>query len=180
MEKVQLMELRAKIIDAGYGDEIVWAEGIEPCDNVGLFFGEYVWVVLSSGIKSQIARVIETRVWAAIRDGKPLSMAFGHKGKVKAIEYVMGKKEVLFAEYQASTDKVEWLKGLPFIGEITKWHLAKNLGYDVAKPDRHLVRIANRFNTDCFTLCRKLAKETGYRIATIDLIIWRAANLGFI
>ena len=180
MEKKQLAELRSKVIDAGYGDEIIWSESLKPCDNADLFFGEYMWVVLSSGIKNQIARIIQERIYQAWASGLPTSAGFGHKGKVKAIENVMAIKELLFVEYQASANKMGWLGGLPFIGDITKWHLAKNLGADVAKPDRHLVRIARRFNTDCFTLCRKLAKETGYRIATIDLIIWRAANLGFV
>ena len=180
MKKEQLQELRQKVIDAGYGEELVWQESLKPCDNADLFFGEYMWVVLSSGINNEIAKSMQVRIYQAWANGQPTSAGFGHKGKVKAIEYVMANKEALFAEYQASTSKVDWLVGLPWIGEITKWHLAKNLGADVAKPDRHLVRIAERFNTDCFTLCRKLAKETGYRIATIDLIIWRAANLGFI
>ena len=59
---------------------------------------------------------------------------------------------------------------------ITCWHLAKNYGHDCAKPDRYLTRIAGAEGTH--DLCARLAKETGDRIATVDLVIWRAANLG--
>ena len=68
-----------------------------------------------------------------------------------------------------------WLQTLPFIVPITVYHLAKNYGFDCAKPDRHLVRIAGAEGTH--ELCARLARETGDRIATVDVVIWRAANL---
>lgn len=43
-----------------------------------------------------------------------------------------------------------------------------------------LIRICKGFNVTPFELCRRLSDETGYRIATVDTIIWRAANLGFV
>lgn len=174
------LQLRQKIIDAGYGDEIVWAESLKPCDNADDFFQEYMWVVLSSGMKNQIARLIETRIYEAWEQGKPTASAFNHKGKVKAIDYVKQHRDELFKSWQTSTDKLSTLKALPFIGDITKYHLAKNLGADVVKPDRHLVRIAESYNTTPLELCRKLSNETGYRLCTVDLIVWRAANLGFV
>ena len=180
MNKERFMELRQKVIDAGYGEEITWQEALKPCDNVAEFFGQYMWVVLSAGMKNQIARLIETRIHNAWDNGQPTSSAFGHKGKVAAINHVLTNRERIFAEYQASSDKVEYLVTLPWIGDITKWHLAKNLGFDTAKPDRHLVRIAEGLKTSPLELCKQLADTTGYRIATVDLIIWRAANLGFV
>lgn len=74
--------------------------------------------------------------------------------------------------------KVAYLRSLPWIGDITCWHLAKNYGHDVAKPDRHLVRIAG--DEGVHGLCARLARESGDRVATVDLVIWRAANLGMI
>lgn len=180
MEVIRFRELRQKVIDAGYGDEIVWSEALKPCENADDFFREYMWVVISAGLKNQVARRIEKRIYEAIRLGEPISSAFGHKGKVEAIEYVMEHKATLFGEYKVSSNVVDYLVTLPWIGNITKWHLAKNLGMDIAKPDRHLVRIARLYGTNCFELCKRLAKATGYRVATVDLVIWRAANLGFI
>lgn len=180
MNKETFLELREKVIAAGYGDEIVWQESLKPCDNAREFFGQYMWVVISAGMKNQIARLIETRIHNAWDNGQPTTSAFGHKGKVKAINHVLIERERIFNEYQNSNEKIEYLASLPWIGDITKWHLAKNLGFDTAKPDRHLVRIAEGLKTTPLELCRKLAEVTGYRIATIDLIIWRAANLGFV
>jgi len=39
-------------------------------------------------------------------------------------------------------DPVPTLRSFPYIGGVTAFHLAKNLGADLAKPDRHLSRLA--------------------------------------
>ncbi len=180
MDKSQFMTLRQRVIDAGYGDEIVWQESLQPCHNAIDFCFEYIWVVISAGMKNQIARGIFIKVEDALLRDKSASSVFHHEGKVKAIDGMWHTYEKKFRLYQESDDKLAYLKSLPWIGDITKYHLAKNLGFDVAKPDRHLVRIANNYTKTSQQLCAKLAKETGYRIATVDLIIWRAANLGMI
>lgn len=180
MKKELFEQLKQRVIDAGYGDEIVWQEKLYPVFDADQFYREYVWVVLSSGMKNQIARLIESRIYDAWNSGRSTSSAFGHKGKVKAIDYVSDNRHWIFSEYLESTGKVEYLATLPWIGDITKWHLAKNLGLDTAKPDRHLERISAGYKTTPFELCQRLATETGYRVSTVDLIIWRAANLGFV
>src|SRR6202011_3360269 len=59
-------------------------------------------------------------------------------------------------------DPISALRRLPYIGGITVYHLAKNLGADVVKPDRHLVRLAaSQGFCDVQTLCSSIAKETG-------------------
>lgn len=75
---------------------------------------------------------------------------------------------------------MEYLQTLPWICPITKYHLTKNLGLDVCKPGRHLVRIAGDYDMTPEELCEKLSKEAGDRVAMVDNGIWRAANLGFI
>ena len=142
MTKEEYLKLKHKIIAAGYLEEIAWATNLKPCDNADLFALETMWVILSSGMKNQIARIIEQRIYRALNNNQPISSAFGHKGKVKAIEYVLENKSQLFNAFQNIEDKLKFLKSLPYIGNITKYHLAKNLGIDVVKPDRHLTRIA--------------------------------------
>jgi hypothetical protein len=51
------------------------------------------------------------------------------------------------------------------------------MGIDCAKPDRHLQRLADRFGySNVQTMCREIANESGYRIGTVDLILWRYCN----
>jgi hypothetical protein len=176
----QYFKLKEKVIDAGYSKDVEWAENLKPCISADNFFCEYMWVVLNSGMKNQIAAQIERRIYDAWERGESTVSAFGHKGKVTAIEFVRQNRDRLFNLYLYSEDKLACLEALPWIGKLTKYHLAKNLGHDCCKPDRHLMRIAKRYNSTPDSLCKRLSAETGDRIALVDLVIWRAANLGMI
>lgn len=180
MDKTQFELTMEGVIAMGYEDEIEWARNVQPCTNGHDFLMEYVWVVLNSGMKNQIARQIFDRIVKAWGNGEETWTAFGHKGKVKAIDQVRSNYPDYFQMYLDVEDKISYLKSLPFIGGITCYHLAKNLGHDCAKPDRHLIRIAEHYKTTPEALCKKLSDETGERVATVDLVLWRAANLGII
>ena len=181
MTPMQYAELRQAIIDAGYTDEIEWAQNVKAPVDAEEFASEVIWVILCSGMKAQVARIIEGRVWAAIHAGKPVKgNVLGKSGKAAAIDWIWANRAALFAKFQAANDKVEFAALLPWIGQITKWHVAKNLGVDCAKPDVHLVRVAAHYQTTPAELCERLAAASGDRIATVDLVIWRACNLGII
>jgi hypothetical protein len=173
------LDVKKRVADAGYAGEADWAQFLMPVADADTFWSEYAWVVLNSGMKEQIARKIWNRVRPVVEAGQSAATVFGHKGKAAAIDHVWANRERLLAEYQAAADKVEWCETLPWIGGITKWHLAKNYGHDCAKPDRHLVRIFGSA-ADAFAHCARLSIETGDRIATVDVVIWRAANLGLL
>ena len=174
------MELRTAVIEAGYGREVEWAQNVELCVNSGVFFQEYAWVVINSGMKNQVAERIWERVKTAIGNGQPVQSAFGHPGKAEAIQTMLRDRCEVMAKYRKAKDKLAFLQGLPWIGPITKYHLAKNLGLDYAKPDRHLERIAKTYGTTVYGLCASLAWETGHRIGAVDQVLWRAANLGML
>lgn len=71
-------------------------------------------------------------------------------------------------------DPLSTLRSLRYIGDVTKWHLAKNIGVDVAKPDRHLVRVAERFGySDVHRMCREINEQCGDLVSVADLILWR-------
>lgn len=173
-------DLKNKVIEAGYADEIDWQQNLTPCEDSVQFANETIWVILNSGMKEQIARKINDRICAAIDRGQNISEVFGHTGKVKAIKYVLENSGNLFVEYVLAEDKIEYLKTIPFIGAITCFHLAKNLGNDCIKPDRHLVRIANEYGTTPNEMCDVLSNNTGDKKCVIDIVIWRAANLKMI
>lgn len=178
MNVEKYLDLKTELVDAGYASEIEWSESIKPVADSLAFWQEFAWVVLNSGMREQIARQIWNRVRPAVEGGASAFTVFKHKGKAAAIDEVWANRDRLLAEYQAATDKVDWCETLPWIGGITKWHLAKNYGHDCAKPDRHLVRIAG--TEGAHGLCARLARATGDRIATVDVVIWRSANLGLV
>jgi len=180
MKKETYLHLKSQLIEEGYADEIQWQTELEPCMSAIQFRNEAIWVILNSGMREQIARIIKDKIFMAIANGKDISTAFGHKGKVAAIKHILSSYNRLFSEYMQSDDKIEYLQSIPFIGGITKYHLAKNLGHDCIKPDRHLVRIAGKFNMNCNDMCEQLSKETGDKVSVVDIVLWRSANLGWI
>jgi hypothetical protein len=113
-------------------------------------------------------------------EGRSARDAFGHPGKSAAIDTVWRGRAALLADYLASADKLAWIAALPWIGGITKYHVAKNFGLDVVKPDVHLARLAKRYGTDPQSLCERIAAESGYRVATVDTLLWRACATGVI
>ncbi len=178
------LDLKEKIRAAGYSNEIDWAEDLKPVEDSWTFFCGYVWVVVNSGMKEQVARKIFDGIMVNFKAGGLPSNVFGHKAKCKAIIETLARLSEVFGKYKAldnDESRIEFLQTLPWIGPITKFHLAKNLGVTgVAKPDRHLVRIAEGFKTTAQELCEKISKATGDSVALVDLVIWRAANLGFV
>lgn len=165
--------------DIGAAD-IAWSENIVPPTDADDFASEAIFVICNSGMKNTIARRIFEKVMAAIEDGQPARTAFGHPGKAAAIDEIWSRRRDLLASYLAAPDKVEFCASLPWIGGITKYHLAKNFGAQVAKPDVHLQRLADREGTTAQALCERLSASSGYRVATVDVLLWRACANGII
>lgn len=165
--------------DLGRSD-IAWAESIKEPTDPDDFALEAIFVICNSGMKNTVTRGIYERVVKQIYAGAPVREVFKHDGKVKAIEAIWFDRKPLYAKFIAAADKLEFCASLPFIGGITKYHLAKNFGAQVAKPDVHLQRLADREGVTAQQLCERLAGETGYRVATVDTILWRACANGII
>lgn len=190
MEIKEYIKIRGKVIEAGFQGDIDWSENLSPATmTVSELVCEYIWVVLNSGMKNTVARKIETKVLDALEGGKcvfpPDTSIFRHKLKCKAIQEAWDKREELFAEFAKAKDDpdkvMEFIVSLPYTkGKILRWHFAKNVGLDVAKPDRHLVRIAAHYGTTPNDLCARLSRGSGDRVATVDMVLWRAAEQGII
>lgn len=169
-------QAKQDIIQKGYKQEIDYVEkryfdDVTPYN----FQKEFVYVVCNSGMKNQVAEKIYKNY---LENG---ISAINHPGKKKAIEQAERYYDIWFEilqDLKTDDEKVEYLEVLPFIGEITKYHLARNLGIDCAKPDRHLVRIAEKYGyDDVQAMCQHLSNVTGDRIGTVDIVLWRYSNL---
>lgn len=177
-------QMKKTLIERGYSSEIEWANNIKQPETSLYFFCEYAWVILNSGMKEQIADKIWGKICDAINRDDKVNTVFNHAGKSKAIQDAWDNRFKIFDDYLSvlikGNDIMEWFETLPYIGKITKYHLAKNLGIDVCKPDRHLVRIAERCDTTPDELCRRLSNESGDKVACVDVVLWRMANLGLL
>lgn len=173
-------KLEAALRAVGYGTMIEWSENIQPVSTAEEFAAEAIYVICNSGMKNSVAAPIAVRCLAALAVGASSTTVFGHPGKSAAIDTIWQQRATLFQRYCRENDKVAVLRELPWIGPVTCHHLAKNLGADTAKPDVHLERLARRDKTTTQTLCKRLARQTGYRVATIDSILWRACADGLL
>jgi hypothetical protein len=163
------------VCQRGYSDEIEYVRNIKRFEDQDAvtFFQEYVWVVLNAGMKEQVARGIYDRYMEKL-DIEEIN----HPGKRKGIHRATLEYETWFDGLQKAQDKIQFCESLPWIGPITKYHLARNIGIDTVKPDRHLVRLAATYGYDSpLKLCTEIQKTVGERLGVIDVILWRYCNL---
>lgn len=176
-------EVCARLAELGHGGDREWSQSVGPPATAEDLAQEHAWVVLNSGMRNTVADQIWQRVRPRLLAGQPIGEAFRHPGKRSAIENVWRFRNTLLASFTLEAMRgdaavVAWCAGLPWIGPITKYHLAKNLGADVAKPDRWLVRLADVEGETVDGLCARLAATTGDRVATVDVVLWRACAVG--
>jgi hypothetical protein len=160
--------------------DIEWARDLTAPVDPDYFAREVAFVICNSGMKNTVARGIFERCVEALGKGQPVSEVFGHAGKAAAIETVWRDRVKLLADYVAAKDKLAFCESLPWIGGITKFHLAKNFGAPVAKPDVHLQRLADREGCTPQALCERLAEQLQLPVAAIDTVLWRACANGVI
>ena len=172
--------LEAALCRNGFKPVIAWSETISAPESADEFAERTVYVILCGGMTVTAASAIYQRCIGALHSGGSVCDVFGHPGKAPAIDSIWRDRERFYADYGRANDKLAFLQTMPWIGPVTRHHLAKNLGEDEAKPDVHLERLARREKTTTRRLCGRLARQTGYRIATVDTILWRACADGLL
>lgn len=177
---------------AGLTAEIVWQRNAEFDEfTESDLLREHAWVALCSGFKESVVRRVFDHVSLCFCDWESAEAivlagdvccataieSFSNRTKLSGILAVAKHVHSIgFSNFKKTVlaDPINRLQQLPFIGPVTSWHLAKNLGLDVAKPDRHLVRVSESLGfRDADHLCRELAASTGEQAKVVDLIVWR-------
>jgi hypothetical protein len=150
------------------------------------FFQQYVFVVLCSYWKEQYAQ----KEWRKFFESGNLE-AISNRRKRAAVAIGINNAERWLEELKQSENPIEYLDTLPMIGEVTRYHLARNIGIDCVKPDRHLVRLAEAFGYGrsnkvseqyeiVMRMCKDIHNEIGGSepLGVIDVVLWRWCNLG--
>lgn len=192
----QYVDAREFVIANGFDGEIDWQFGLDfsvtgECD----FLREGAWVILSSGMREAVIRQkfydISTAFMgfsSAIEIVRNYDVCrikalrvFNHTKKIDAILSMSWRVAMDgFQKVKHSTEHygVDYLRSFDFIGPATGYHLAKNLGLSVSKPDRHLCRVAEVSGFDSVQhLCEEISMATGDPVPVVDLVIWRFATL---
>lgn len=188
--------IRDYVIQAGYAWEIDWQDTRSLAQLTEQdFLAESAWVILSSGMRETVVRNRFEAVSRAFKNWtsahtiaasrakceKEAREVFNHPAKIRAIGDLCERVATCtFPQIlkQIEASGIDFLQTFEFIGPVTRFHLAKNIGLDVVKPDRHLLRMAAA--TGCShpnELCRHIAEVTGDKVSVIDLVLWRYAVL---
>ena len=190
------MDLKEFVIRAGYDHEVDWQSDLNfECTTETDFLREAAWVVLSSGFRESVVRKCFQRVseaflgWGSAKQiyacreicrNRAISV-FSNRCKIEAIMEIVERVAndgIDRIKMGIQLRGVEYLQKLPYIGPVTSYHLAKNLGLRVVKPDRHLVRMAHLTGYDSpLEMCSKVADTVGDSLAVVDLVFWRYATL---
>lgn len=187
---------RRKVVDAGYEWEIEWQANRDLGRITETeFLREAAWIILSAGFRESVVR----RHFGAISDAfldwsdaKTISQeieacrekameVFGNERKIGAIAEIVARVAEDGMDYikeQIRAEGVNFLQKLPYVGPTTVYHLAKNIGFDVIKPDRHLVRMAEASgHSSPMEMCSRVAKVVGESLSVVDVVLWRYATI---
>ena len=184
------------VIKEGYEDEINWQASLCFDDvDESTFLRELAWVVLSSGMRERVVRNLFNEIsncfftWASAKiivDNENTCFYeairyFNNKPKILAIINASHKINSLgFSRLKKTIreNPIETLREFQYIGPVTVYHLAKNIGLHVAKPDRHLTRIANMGGySDVQQFCNEISRLSGDSIPVVDIVLWRFATI---
>lgn len=187
---------KAVVLGEGFGTEIEWQEHVQLSDvGESTFLREAAWVVLSSGMREAVIRNKFASFsgafyhWQSARQitenarecRKNASAIFAHFGKINSIIQIatlIHEKGFEAFKCNVRSGGVSFLQSLPFVGPATSFHLAKNIGLDVVKPDRHLLRISALAGySSPSEMCQVISRAIGDRLSVVDLVVWRYATL---
>lgn len=174
-----------------FADEICWTASRPSGFTEADLLREAAWVVLCSGFREAVVRKKFGHIsfaffdWVGAdqiaNDGENCiriaSPHFGNQRKLAALVHIAESIAGTGFEYlrrQLLADPIAVLLNFPFVGPVTSLHLAKNLGIDCVKPDRHLVRLAVSLGfVSADEMCSAFAAHSGDSLAVIDTVLWR-------
>lgn len=191
-----------KFVEDNYRDELERISSVkfEEVDD-DFFFREYVWVVHATGFSAKavgnfMPRLLKAYGWWDKLAFESFDDVMGrvakvcnNKQKAKAIFDTAGimknalipenrNKAILWNDWKnENLSSPELLSKLPYIGKVTCFHLARNIGLlDFVKPDLHLVRMAKFWGfVDAVDMC-KFVQPGGMPLGVVDLILWYSAS----
>ena len=184
------------VLHAGYGTEIAWQASLDfDLITEADFLREHAWVALSAGMHERVIRrcfSVISRCFYNWRCAKTIvekedecrRLALKYFNNPHKIDGIIKTACIIdsfgFASYKEAIRRnpLQVLQSLPFVGPVTRYHLAKNIGLPFAKPDRHLVRLANSVGySDVQQFCKDISECVDDSIPVVDIVLWRFANI---
>ena len=190
------LSIKDTVIERGFAWEIDWlTESDFNRVSESDFLRESAWVVLTTGFRESVVRSVFGSLSSAFLDWRSAAViqansaqcrraalrVFRNERKIDAmlaISSVVALDGFERVRFLINERTIDYLQTLPYIGSVTAFHLAKNLGLPVAKPDRHLTRIAHAAGFGSpQDLCECISERVGDPVHVVDLVLWRYATL---
>ena len=186
---------KREVLASSYKEELL-SETRSPDDiSESQFLRELAWVILSAGMAELVVRSKFADISASFlewRSARSISESaeecvtnalchFRHEGKIRAIASAACTLSAApsFEDLKEKIlrDPIGELQSFAYIGPITAFHVAKNIGIGVAKPDRHLTRLARSSGFESVeNFCGTIARFLGEDIRRVDSVLWRFAT----
>jgi hypothetical protein len=186
---------KKEILGSRYAVEVI--EHIIPVETISetRLLRELAWVILSAGMAESVVRKVFPAITESFLDWcsaaeissrsqecvSSASAHFRHEGKIGAIAAsarIIHTRSFPVVRDSILRDPMVSLMEFPFIGPTTTFHLAKNIGVRVAKPDRHLTRLASASGfDDVQAFCGCISAFLGEDIRKVDSVLWRFATM---
>jgi hypothetical protein len=213
LSKKTFLGYETQLREAGFGNDLdVMKDRILHKEHLSKdeFANRAIYVILAGGFKQQIAKKIHQKMMLYLQYSSSkaeksnlyndLLNIFCNKNKVNAIVDIWQNREKYSNGYYLLKNapletKLSYLYKLPYIGKITKNHLARNLGEDVPKYDIWVQRLGvmfsgrkdlepqinnSKLNPEIVKVCdnmfKQIKQETGLPIGYIDFVLWRACE----
>src|SRR3990167_1398672 len=196
MNKEQILDLYTEayklVLNKGYKWEIDMVESYDWKKTTSdQFFNQYVWCVLSAGCSNAACQSMFDDFFNLGQN----PMVIKHNGKRLALIRAINDHVIWYNEWKKLVQidlqkSIDYLGTLFFIGDVTKYHFARNIGVDCAKPDRHMERLAIEYgfakprttksyvyDKEVNEMCKYIADQRGDKIGIVDVILWRYCNL---
>ncbi|MCK4265906.1 MAG: DNA-3-methyladenine glycosylase I [Thermoplasmata archaeon] len=196
-EVIELFREAEVWVRENFPEDLEWSERIIHTDLKDVtkqwFYNEYVHCVYCAGFSVRIVRMKQDALREAYYDYDPVKVAANpEEVRRKAMRKAcIRNKRKVDATIKAAgiINKLEWpeflyqvkeninlLKILPYIADVLKFHLARNIGFNLIKPDVHIKRLAKYYGLDPFEMCEMLSEKMGLPRHTVDSVLWRAAQ----
>ncbi|NOQ76119.1 MAG: hypothetical protein GQ574_29220 [Crocinitomix sp.] len=186
------LDVKKHLINKGFAWEIDWQENqnLNVLDE-SEFYKEAAWVILSSGMSVRSVTSVFEKISCAFlnwEDSKEIVSTsescishalkyFNHSGKINAImSLIQYIDNIGFDDFKTELNEhgLEYMQKFSFFGPATSLHLAKNIGMNVVKPDRHLMRLAKALNFSTPNeLCQVIANGIDEKLSVVDVVLWR-------
>ena len=179
-----------------------------PMLDADAFAEEVAYVILASGFRQKVAKAKFAEIMGFIRTHSESDVVeanllpiFGNVHKVRAICSVWRDRQKwrdgFYAIPVADVDgRLDYLESMPYIGRITRNHIARNLGMNKVKYDVWIQRlgvalygrgdeqvsspVTDEVRCACDTMFAEISVATGLPIGYIDVVLWKACQEGIL